>query len=195
VGITNQRETTVVWNRRTGQPVHNAIVWQDRRAEPTCAALRAQGLEETFRQKTGLVLDAYFSGTKLKWILDHVPGAREQAHRGELAFGTVDTWLLWQLTGGAVHATDVSNASRTLMLNVHTNQWDDEPCCARWTSRANAAARCTLPATPSATPCRACWALPCRWAAWRATSKARSSARPAFAPAWPRTPMAPAASC
>ena len=125
VGITNQRETTVVWNRRTGQPVHNAIVWQDRRAEPTCAALRAQGLEETFRQKTGLVLDAYFSGTKLKWILDHVPGAREQARRGELAFGTVDTWLLWQLTGGAVHATDVSNASRTLMLDVHTNQWDD----------------------------------------------------------------------
>jgi glycerol kinase len=125
VGITNQRETTVVWNRRTGQPVHNAIVWQDRRAEPTCAALRAQGLENLFRQKTGLVLDAYFSGTKLKWILDQVPGAREQARKGELAFGTVDTWLLWQLTGGAVHATDVSNASRTLMLDVHTNQWDD----------------------------------------------------------------------
>ncbi len=126
VGITNQRETTVVWNRRTGQPVHNAIVWQDRRAEPTCAALRAQGLEDLFRQKTGLVLDAYFSGTKLKWILDHVPGARELARRGELAFGTVDTWLLWQLTTGAVHATDVSNASRTLMLDVHTNRWDDQ---------------------------------------------------------------------
>ena len=126
VGITNQRETTLVWSRRTGQPVHNAIVWQDRRAEPTCAALRAQGLEDLFRQKTGLVLDAYFSGTKLKWILDHVPGARDQARKGELAFGTVDTWLLWHLTGGAVHATDVSNASRTLMLNVHTNQWDDE---------------------------------------------------------------------
>ncbi len=126
VGITNQRETTVVWNRRTGQPVHNAIVWQDRRAEPTCAALRAQGLEELFRSKTGLVLDAYFSGTKLKWILDTVPGARAQARKGELAFGTVDSWLLWQLTGGAVHATDVSNASRTLMLDVHTNQWDEE---------------------------------------------------------------------
>ena len=125
VGITNQRETTVVWNRRSGLPVHNAIVWQDRRAEPTCAALRALGLEETFRQKTGLVLDAYFSGTKLKWILDHVPGAREQAGRGELAFGTIDSWLLWQLTGGAVHATDVSNASRTLMLDVHTNRWDE----------------------------------------------------------------------
>ncbi len=126
VGITNQRETTLVWNRRTGQPVHNAIVWQDRRAEPTCAALRAQGLEELFRSKTGLVLDAYFSGTKLKWILDTVPGARAQARKGELAFGTVDSWLLWQLTGGAVHATDVSNASRTLMLDVHTNQWDEE---------------------------------------------------------------------
>jgi glycerol kinase len=132
IGITNQRETTVVWNRRTGEPVYNAIVWQDRRAEPTCAALRQQGLEPVFQQKTGLILDAYFSGTKLKWILDHVSGARAAAERGELAFGTVDTWLLWQLTGGAVqpaaavHATDVSNASRTLMLNVHHNRWDDE---------------------------------------------------------------------
>ncbi len=126
IGITNQRETTVVWNRRTGEPVYNAIVWQDRRAEPTCAALRERGLEETFRRKTGLIVDAYFSGTKLKWILDTVPGARAAAQAGELAFGTVDTWLMWQLTGGAVHATDVSNASRTLMLNVHTNTWDEE---------------------------------------------------------------------
>ena len=126
LGITNQRETTVVWNRLTGEPVYNAIVWQDRRAEPTCARLRADGLEPTFRAKTGLILDAYFSGTKLKWILDNVAGARAAAQRGELAFGTVDTWLMWQLTGGKVHATDVSNASRTLMLNVHTNQWDDE---------------------------------------------------------------------
>ena len=134
IGITNQRETTVVWNRKTGEPIYNAIVWQDRRAEPTCAALRAQGLEDTFRQKTGLILDAYFSGTKLKWILDTVPGARAAAAKGELAFGTVDSWLMWLLTGGvddnarkhAVHATDVSNASRTLMLNVRTNEWDDE---------------------------------------------------------------------
>ena len=126
IGITNQRETTLVWNRATGVPIHHAIVWQDRRAEPTCAALRAQGHEATFRRKTGLVVDAYFSGTKLKWILDQVPGARAAAQRGELAFGTVDTWLMWQLTGGTVHATDVTNASRTLMLNVHTNQWDDE---------------------------------------------------------------------
>jgi glycerol kinase len=126
VGITNQRETTVVWNRKTGEPVYNAIVWQDRRAEPTCVRMREQGLEPTFRAKTGLILDAYFSGTKLKWILDTVPGARAAAQRGELAFGTVDSWLMWHLTNGKVHATDVSNAARTLMLNVHTNQWDDE---------------------------------------------------------------------
>ncbi len=126
IGITNQRETTVVWNRKTGAPVYNAIVWQDRRAEPTCAALREQGLEPTFRAKTGLILDAYFSGTKLKWILDNVPGARAAAQRGELAFGTVDAWLMWQLTRGEVHATDVSNASRTLLLNVRSNAWDDE---------------------------------------------------------------------
>ena len=126
IGITNQRETTVVWNRSTGQPIYNAIVWQDRRAEPTCAALRERGLEPTFRAKTGLIVDAYFSGTKLKWILDTVPGARAAAQRAELAFGTVDAWLMWNLTAGQVHATDVSNASRTLLLNVHTNQWDDE---------------------------------------------------------------------
>ncbi|MBX3607440.1 MAG: glycerol kinase GlpK [Piscinibacter sp.] len=126
IGITNQRETTVVWNRRSGEPLHNAIVWQDRRTADVCAALRAQGHAERFQRKTGLVLDPYFSGTKLAWILDHVDGARDAAARGELAFGTVDSWLMWQLTGGAVHATDVSNASRTLMLDVHTNRWDDE---------------------------------------------------------------------
>ena len=126
IGITNQRETTLVWNRRTGQAIYNAIVWQDRRAEPACTELRSRGLEATFRAKTGLILDAYFSGTKLKWILDHVDGARAAAQRGELAFGTVDSWLLWQLTGGQVHATDVSNAARTLIFNVHTSDWDDE---------------------------------------------------------------------
>ena len=124
LGITNQRETTVVWNRATGLPIHHAIVWQDRRAEPTCVELRQQGLADTIQAKTGLLVDAYFSGTKLKWILDHVPLARAQAANGELAFGTVDTWLIWRLTGGAVHATDVSNASRTMLFNVHTNQWD-----------------------------------------------------------------------
>jgi glycerol kinase len=126
MGITNQRETTVLWNRRTGQPVHHAIVWQDRRAETTCAQLREQGFEALIQSRTGLLIDAYFSGTKLKWLLDHVPGARAQAERGELAFGTIDSWLIWQLTGGAVHATDVSNASRTLLFNVRANRWDAE---------------------------------------------------------------------
>jgi len=124
VGITNQRETTVVWNRKTGQPIYNAIVWQDRRAEPVCARLREQGMAPTVQEKTGLIIDAYFSGTKLQWILDNVPGARDMAAKGDLAFGTVDTWLIWQLTQGRVHATDVSNASRTMLMNVHTNQWD-----------------------------------------------------------------------
>ncbi|WP_312300521.1 glycerol kinase GlpK [Diaphorobacter nitroreducens] len=126
LGITNQRETTVLWNRRTGQPVHHAIVWQDRRAEPACAQLREQGHAAAIQAKTGLLIDAYFSGTKLQWLLDHVPGARDAAEAGELAFGTVDSWLIWQLTGGKRHVTDVSNASRTMLFNVHTNQWDDE---------------------------------------------------------------------
>ncbi|HVO90844.1 MAG TPA: FGGY family carbohydrate kinase, partial [Casimicrobiaceae bacterium] len=115
IGITNQRETTLLWERATGKPVAHAIVWQDRRTAPMCDALRASGKAALFAERTGLVLDAYFSGTKLKWLLDNVPGARSRAQRGELAFGTVDTWLTWQLTGGAVHVTDVSNASRTLL--------------------------------------------------------------------------------
>ncbi|QIL82055.1 glycerol kinase GlpK [Diaphorobacter sp. HDW4A] len=126
IGITNQRETTVLWSRKTGAPIHNAIVWQDRRAEPICAQLREQGMAETIQAKTGLLIDAYFSGTKLQWLLDNVPSAREQAERGELAFGTVDAWLIWQLTAGQRHVTDVSNASRTMLFNVHTNEWDDE---------------------------------------------------------------------
>jgi glycerol kinase len=126
IGITNQRETTVVWHRKTGLPIHNAIVWQDRRAEPTCVALRERGMADVIQRKTGLLVDAYFSGTKLKWILDNVPRARQLAENGELAFGTVDSWLMWQLTGCEVHATDVSNASRTMLFNVHSNQWDTE---------------------------------------------------------------------
>lgn len=126
IGIANQRETTLLWSRATGEPLHPAIVWQDRRTEPACAELRNRGLEPLFRARTGLLLDAYFSGTKLKWLLDHVPGARRAANRGELAFGTVDTWLMWRLTQGRVHATDVSNASRTLLYNLHTHDWDDE---------------------------------------------------------------------
>ena len=126
VGITNQRETTVLWERASGKPLHRAIVWQDRRTADICAELRAAGHEALFQERTGLLLDAYFSGTKLKWLLDHLPGARERARRGELAFGTIDSWLLWNLTGGACHMTDASNASRTLLYNLHTRAWDDE---------------------------------------------------------------------
>jgi glycerol kinase len=126
LGIANQRETTVLWERRTGRPVANAIVWQDRRTAPMCDALRADGLAPKFAARTGLVLDAYFSGTKLKWLLDHVPGARARAARGELAFGTIDSWLVFNLTGGASHVTDASNASRTLLFDIHTGDWDDE---------------------------------------------------------------------
>ncbi len=126
IGITNQRETTVLWDRATGAPVANAIVWQDRRTASRCDALRQAGHEATFAAKTGLLLDAYFSGTKLAWLLENVPGARERARKGELAFGTVDAWLVWQLSEGAAHVTDASNASRTLLFDIHTLDWDDE---------------------------------------------------------------------
>ena len=126
IGITNQRETTVVWDRVTGAPIRRAIVWQCRRTAPLCDRLRAEGVEGLARRKTGLVLDAYFSGTKIRWLLDEVPGARMRAERGDLAFGTVDSWLLWKLTGGRVHATDATNASRTLCLDLRTGAWDDE---------------------------------------------------------------------
>lgn len=126
LGITNQRETVVIWDRQTGRPIHNAIVWQDRRTAGLCDQLRAGGWVETFQRKTGLLLDAYFSGTKVKWLLDHVEGARARAERGELAFGTIDSWLVWNLTGGELHITDVSNASRTLLYNIHNGEWDDE---------------------------------------------------------------------
>ncbi len=126
VGITNQRETALIWDRATGQPIHNAVVWQDRRTSAYCAELKAAGHEAMVTERTGLLLDPYFSGTKVKWLLDHVEGARERAERGELAFGTVDTFLIWRLTGGKVHATDATNASRTLLYNIGANQWDDE---------------------------------------------------------------------
>lgn len=126
IGITNQRETTVVWDRKTGEPVHNAIVWQDRRTAEFCDQLRAQGHADMIQQKTGLIVDAYFSATKVRWILDNVKGARERANAGELAFGTIDSWLIWNLTSGKVHATDVTNASRTMLYNIHDLQWDDE---------------------------------------------------------------------
>ena len=126
VGITNQRETTILWKRASGKPVANAIVWQDRRTAPDCDALREAGHAPMIARKTGLVIDAYFSGTKLKWLLDHVPGARDRARRGELAFGTVDSWLIWHLSGGAKHVTDASNASRTMLFDIHRGDWDDE---------------------------------------------------------------------
>ena len=126
VGITNQRETTVLWDRASGQPLHRAIVWQDRRTAGICDALTAAGHADLFRQRTGLVLDAYFSGTKLKWLLDHIPGARARAERGELAFGTIDSWLAWKLSGGRAHVTDPSNASRTLLFDIHRRCWDEQ---------------------------------------------------------------------
>jgi glycerol kinase len=125
IGITNQRETTVVWERATGQPIHNAIVWQDRRTAAFCDTLK-DGTDKVIQQKTGLMVDAYFSATKVKWILDNVSGARDRANKGELCFGTIDSWLLWKLTNGSVHATDVSNASRTMMFNIHSLQWDED---------------------------------------------------------------------
>ena len=128
IGITNQRETTILWDRRTGEPIHNAIVWQCRRTAPFCDELKARGLGEIIAEKTGLLIDAYFSASKIRWLLDHVPGARERAERGELCFGTVDSWLIWQLSGGAVHVTDYSNASRTMLFNIHTLRWDEELC-------------------------------------------------------------------
>jgi glycerol kinase len=128
IGITNQRETTVIWDRASGEPIHNAIVWQDRRTAEICHALKAQGHGDLVTQRTGLVLDPYFSGTKIAWLLDNVPGARARAERGELAFGTIDSFLLWRLTGGAVHATDVTNAGRTLIYDIHRQQWDEDLC-------------------------------------------------------------------
>lgn len=126
IGITNQRETTIVWDRETGEPIYNAIVWQDRRTSEYCDALKNEGLLPVIKEKTGLIVDAYFSATKVKWILDNVQGAREKAEKGKLVFGTVDTWIVWQLTRGSVHVTDVSNASRTMLFNIHTLQWDND---------------------------------------------------------------------
>jgi glycerol kinase len=126
IGITNQRETAVIWDRKTGRPVHHAIVWQDRRTAGHCDRLRAAGSDQLIQERTGLLLDAYFSATKIAWILDNVPGVRQRAEAGELAFGTIDTWLVWNLTGGTQHLTDVTNASRTMLFNIHTGQWDDE---------------------------------------------------------------------
>ena len=126
IGITNQRETTIIWDRKTGKPIMNAIVWQDRRTTELCQKMKNEGLEPLIQQKTGLLLDPYFSASKIRWILDQIPGAMERAKRGELAFGTVDSWLVWKLTKGSTHVTDVTNASRTMLFNIHTEEWDEE---------------------------------------------------------------------
>ena len=194
VGITNQRETTVLWDKSTGEPLHRAIVWQDRRTADICETLTAAGHAELFRQRTGLVLDAYFSGTKLKWLLDHIPGSRARAERGELAFGTIDSWLAWKLSGGRVHVTDPSNASRTLLFDIHRRCWDEDllalldiprPYCRTWSTTAAK----SRPSTPNG------WVPPSRSAAWPATSRQPPSGKPVLNTAWPKTLTAPAVFC
>ena len=193
VGITNQRETTILWDRATGQPIHNAIVWQDRRTADVCDRLRADGRAETIRAKTGLVVDPYFSGTKVAWLLDHVAGARRRAERGELAFGTVDSWLAYRLSGGRLHVTEPSNASRTLLFDIHEGRWDDELLELLRVPRE------LLPRSGAAARSTARWRRRRRWRAspWRAswgTSRRPPWARSAPDPASPSVPTAPAAS-
>jgi len=176
IGITNQRETTVVWDRATGEPICHAIVWQDRRTAEACDRLKAAGHEPLVRDRTGLVIDAYFSGTKLAWILDNVDGARARAAEGRLAFGTIDSWLVWKLTGGHVHVTDVSNASRTMLFNIHTLAWDED-LLRMLDVPASLLPRCAPRAT-----CTAGWpavsaSTGSRWPASRATSRRPCSAR------------------
>ena len=186
IGITNQRETTIVWDRDTGEPVYHAIVWQCRRTSEYCDELKARGLTDLIRQKTGLVIDAYFSATKLKWILDNVPGVRARAERGDLLFGTVETWLIWKLTCGKIHVTDYSNASRTMMFNIHTLDWDDEILkSSRYTALYAAASR----AQQRVLRVRRPDALRRRdqdRGGRRATSRPRCSARPALPGARPK---------
>ena len=193
IGITNQRETTIVWDRDTGEPVYHAIVWQCRRTSEYCDELKARGLTDLIRQKTGLVIDAYFSATKLKWILDNVPGVRARAERGDLLFGTVETWLIWKLTCGKIHVTDYSNASRTMMFNIHTLDWDDEIKFSIYR-----AVCCRVPcptASSTSTPTRCTSAARSRSRGRRATSRPRCSARPALPGARPKAPSARAAFC
>lgn len=151
IGITNQRETAIVWERETGKPIYNAIVWQCRRTADICEQLKRDGLEDYIRDNTGLVVDPYFSGTKVKWILDHVEGSRERAKRGELLFGTVDTWLIWKMTQGRVHVTDYTNASRTMLFNIHDLDWDDK-CWTCWISHARCCPRYVSPPKSTARP-------------------------------------------
>ena len=194
IGITNQRETTIVWDKETGEPINHAIVWQDRRTAEYCDSLRAKGLTESFRAKTGLVIDPYFSGTKIRWILENVPGAREKAEAGQLLFGTVETWLIWKLTGGKVHITDYSNAARTMLFNIVDLKWDEEIM-----------AEMGIPACmlPEARPSSCVYGetvqelfggvIPIAGAA--GDQQAALFGQTCFEPARPRTPTARAASC
>ena len=183
IGITNQRETTVVWDRATGRPIHNAIVWQDRRTADVCRELKAAGHDRAVAAKTGLELDPYFSATKIAWILDEVAGARAAAENGALAFGTIDSFLLWRLTGGRVHATDATNASRTSLLDIHTRPMGREPARPLPRSARAAARGARLRGTPSARRMPRFWARPFPSQASRATSRRPPSARPASSPA------------
>ena len=181
IGITNQRETTVVWERATGKPIHDAIVWQSRQTRAICDELIAAGHDDLVRARTGLLIDAYFSATKVKWILDHVDGARERAKRGELLFGTVDTWLIWNLTDGKAHVTDASNASRTLLYNIYEQRWDDDLLALFDVPKA------MLPEVRAAGRFRL--------RAWRAISKPRCSDKPVSTRAWRRIRTARVVSC
>lgn len=195
IGITNQRETTVVWDKATGQPIHNAIVWQSRQSHAICERLQADGHEPLVRERTGLLIDAYFSATKIRWILDHVDGAQARAERGELLFGTIDSWLVWNLSGGTTHVTDYSNAARTLLFT--SIPWrGTTSCCRCSTSRARCCRRCAAPVRCMPPPRRSSSStsrFPSPGSP--ATSRPRCSGRPASSPAWPRTPTAPAVSC
>ena len=195
IGVTNQRETTVLWEKATGKPIANAIVWQSRVTAPICDRLKAAGHEATFRQKTGLVVDAYFSGTKIKHLLDSFDGLRDRAARGEMLFGTIDTFLIWRLTGGKRHVTDVSNASRTLIFNIHTMQWDDELLEAARHAAGDAARGAIVERGLRRDRSGALRRGRFRSPATPAISRRRSSARPASSRARRRTPTAPAASC
>ena len=183
IGIANQRETAVVWDRATGEPIHRAIVWQDRRTADYCARLKADGVEPLVRAKTGLLLDPYFSATKIAWLLDHVPGARARAERGELAFGTIDSFLLWRLTGGGAHATDITNASRTMLYDIHAEGWDAE-LCRLFKIPKRCFPKSTTTAACSASPRRGYSTARSRSPGWPATSRRRCSGRPVSNPAW-----------
>ena len=194
IGITNQRETCVVWDRRTGQPIHRAIVWQDRRTAEACRTLKRAGHEPTVTAKTGLLLDPYFSATKIAWLLDHVEGARALAKAGHLAFGTIDSFLIWRLTGGKVHATDATNASRTLLYDIAKGAFDDDLLALFDVPRSMLPRGARLQCRPTARPSRRSSAAPSPSSASPATSRRPPSARPASSPAWSRPPTAPAAS-